>query len=129
MSNPKRPYFVRAMHQWLEDNNFTTYIMVDATQQNIIAPLQYAQDGRLVLAISYQATKDLLIDNEAISFNGRFGGIAQDVWIPMQAVLGIYAKEDNSHALFFDPNEYDNHQITIDDNEPEPPKPNHLKFV
>lgn len=129
MSNPKHPYFVRAMHQWLEDNNFTTYIMVDATHQNIIAPLQYAQDGRLVLAISYQATKDLWIDNEAISFNGRFGGIAQDVWIPMQAVLGIYAKEDNSHALFFDPNEYDNHQTTIDDNEPEPPKPNHLKFV
>lgn len=125
MPNPKRPYFVRAMHEWLEDNGFTTYIMVDATHTNLVAPLQYAQDGRLVLAISYQATKDLFIDNQSIAFNGRFGGVAQDVWIPMQAVLGIYAKEDTSHALFFDPEEYANHQ----DDEPEPPKPNHLKFI
>lgn len=134
MISPKRPYFVRAMHEWLEDNNFTAYLMVDATQANVIAPLQYAQEGRLVLAISYQATKNLFIDNQAISFNARFGGVAQDVYIPMRAVLGIYAKEDTSHGFFFDPSEYDdypeqeNHSDS-DNNNSEPPKPNHLKFV
>lgn len=134
MISPKRPYFVRAMHEWLEDNNFTAYLMVDATQANVIAPLQYAQEGRLVLAISYQATKNLFIDNQAISFNARFGGVAQDVYIPMRAVLGIYAKEDISQGFFFDPSEYDDYpeqenESDSDNNNPEPPKPNHLKFV
>lgn len=129
MTSPKRPYLVRAMHEWLSDNGFTPYLMVDSTNPNIIAPLQYAQENRLVLAISYQATKDLFIDNQGISFNARFGGVAQDVYIPMQAVLGIYAKEDHTEGFFFDPSEYADYQPN--DDEPEPPKPSggHLKFV
>ncbi|MDO5651535.1 MAG: ClpXP protease specificity-enhancing factor SspB [Moraxella sp.] len=105
---PKRPYIVRAFHEWLEENNLTAYIMIDATHQELIAPIEYAQDGKLVLAISYQATHDLFIDNEAISFKGRFGGVSQDVWIPMPALIGIYAKEDPSQGAFFDTSEYDN---------------------
>ncbi|MDO4250911.1 MAG: ClpXP protease specificity-enhancing factor [Moraxella sp.] len=108
MTTPKRPYFLRALHEWLTDNEFTPYLMVDATHTDVVAPLEYAQEGRLVLAISYQATHELLIDNDAISFKGRFGGVSQEVWIPMAAVMGVYAKEDTTHALFFDPSEYAN---------------------
>ncbi len=108
MTTPKRPYFLRALHEWLTDNEFTPYLMVDATHTDVVAPLEYAQEGRLVLAISYQATHELLIDNDSISFKGRFGGVSQEVWIPMAAVMGIYAKEDAAHALFFDPSEYVN---------------------
>lgn len=107
MKTPKRPYFIRALHEWMEDNQLTTYIMVDATHADLVAPTEYAQDGILTLAISYMATKDLMIDNDGISFNGRFGGVAQNVWIPMQAVLGIRAKEEQEHTVFFDPSEYD----------------------
>lgn len=88
------------MHEWLEDNELTAYLMIDATHGDVVAPLDYAQEGRLVLAASYQATKDLHIDNEFISFAARFGGASQDVWIPMAAVLGIYAKEDPSEGFF-----------------------------
>ena len=125
---PKRPYFIRAMHEWLEDNQFTAYLMVDASHSALAAPIEYAQDGKLVLCISYQATKDLSIQNDSISFSARFGGVSQDVWIPMAAVIGIYAKENPEHGFFFDPSEYDG----ID---PEPPsddtpkKGGHLKFV
>lgn len=128
---PKRPYLIRAMHEWLEDNELTAYIMVDATHADVVAPLDFAVDGRLVLAASYQATKDLHIDNDAISFAARFGGVSQDVWIPMAAVLGIYAKEDPSEGFFFDPSEYaqyDNSSNTA----PQPestPKRSGLKFV
>lgn len=128
---PKRPYLIRAMHEWLEDNELTAYIMVDATHADVVAPLDFAVDGRLVLAASYQATKDLHIDNDAISFAARFGGVSQDVWIPMAAVLGIYAKEDPSEGFFFDPSEYaqyDNSSKTT----PQPestPKRSGLKFV
>ena len=122
---PKRPYMVRAMHEWLEDNDLTAYLMIDATHGDVVAPPDYAQEGRLVLAASYQATKDLHIDNESISFAARFGGVSQDVWIPMAAVLGIYAKEDPSEGFFFDPSEY----VNIATPDPEPPTRSGLKFI
>lgn len=103
---PKRPYFVRAMHEWLTDNDYTPYLIVDSSHSELVAPTEYAQHGQLVLNISYAATKDLHIDNEAISFSARFGGVSQDLWIPMAAAMGIFAKEDQSHGLFFDPQEY-----------------------
>lgn len=107
---PKRPYFVRAFHEWLEDNQFTPYLMVNANHPDLIAPLQYANEGRLVLAASYQATHNLHIDNDAISFAARFSGISQDLWIPMSALMGIYAKEDPEQCMFFDPAEYQEQQ-------------------
>lgn len=102
-SSPKRPYFLRAMHEWLTDNDYTVYIMVDATHKALVAPTEYAQNGQLVLNASYQATKDLHIDNEAVSFSARFGGVSQDLWIPIAAVIAIYAKEDPEHGFVFPP--------------------------
>lgn len=116
--NPKRPYFVRAMHEWLSDNDFTPYLVVDVNYDGLVAPTEYAQNGQLVLSISYAATKDLYIDNDALSFSARFGGVSQDLWIPMGAVLGIFAKEDQSEGLFFDPQEYAN----VPKSEPAKPK-------
>lgn len=134
MLAPKRPYFIRAMHEWLTDNGFTPYLMVDATHTGLLAPTEYAQNGKLVLAISYQATNNLLIDNHGLSFQGRFGGVSKDIWVPMQAVIGIYAKEDPNEAWFFDPSEYDGYTPPDDedngDDDDEPPKKGgHLKFV
>lgn len=107
MITPKRPYLIRAFHEWMQDNDFTPYLMIDATHEDLHAPVQYAQEGRLVLAASYQATHNLQIDNDAISFAARFGGVSEDVWIPMAAVMAIYAKEDPEHGIFFDPSEYE----------------------
>lgn len=126
---PKRPYLIRAMHEWLEDNELTAYLMIDATHADVVAPLEYATDGRLVLATSYQATKDLHISNDAISFAARFGGVSQDVWIPMPAVLGIYAKESPNEGHFFDPNEYANIDIMPKTDPKQPSKHSGLKFV
>lgn len=117
--SPKRSYFLRAFHEWLEDNDFTAYLMIDATHPDLVAPLQYAQDGRLVLAASYRATNGLLIDNDSVSFAARFGGVSEDLWIPMAAVMGIYAKENPEHALFFDPQEYADMANTVTDDDDE----------
>ncbi len=103
---PKRPYLLRAMHEWLSDNELTPYLMVDTKHPDIVAPIEYAQDNVLVLNVGYAATKGLLIDNDYVSFSARFGGLAQEVWLPMACVQGIYAKEDHTHGLFFDPAEY-----------------------
>ncbi|MFA9485557.1 MULTISPECIES: stringent starvation protein B [unclassified Moraxella] len=124
---PKRPHLVRALHEWMEDNDLTAYLLIDATHPDLVAPLEYAIDGRLVLAASYQATKDLCIDNDVVSFSARFGGVSQNLWIPMAAVIGIYAKENPNEGLFFDPNEYTNTTPTQSDTKPS--KHNGLKFV
>lgn len=105
---PTRPYMVRALYQWIEDNELTPYLMVDATAENVQIPTEHVQDGRIVLNIASRATGNMSMENDYIHFSARFGGVSQDIWVPLTAVLGIYAKE-NSQGMFFDPNEYDNY--------------------
>ncbi|PIE47009.1 MAG: ClpXP protease specificity-enhancing factor [Gammaproteobacteria bacterium] len=109
--SPTRPYMVRAIFQWIEDNHLTPYLMVDATHNQAKVPVEYIQDGRIVLNIASAAVGAMAMENDFISFKARFGGVSQEIWVPMQAVMGIYAKE-NSQGMFFDPNEYDNYQPT-----------------
>ena len=106
---PTRPYMVRALYQWIEDNQLTPYLMVDATAENVQIPREHVQDGRIVLNIASRATGNMSMENDYIHFSARFGGVSQEIWVPMMSVLGIYAKE-NSQGMFFDPNEYDNYQ-------------------
>ena len=101
---PTRPYMVRAIYQWIEDNALTPYLMVDATAKNVKIPTEHVQDGRIVLNIASRATGNMSMQNDYINFSARFGGVSQDIWVPLIAVLGIYAKE-NSQGMFFDPNE------------------------
>lgn len=105
---PTRPYMVRALYQWIEDNALTPYLMVDATADNVQIPREHVQDGRIVLNIASRATGNMSMGNDYIHFSARFGGVSQEIWVPLQAVMGIYAKE-NSQGMFFDPNEYDDY--------------------
>ena len=105
---PTRPYMVRALYQWIEDNALTPYLMVDATAEEVQIPREHVQDGRIVLNIASRATGNMSMGNDYINFSARFGGVSQEIWVPLTAVLGIYAKE-NSQGMFFDPNEYDNY--------------------
>ncbi|MBE0442667.1 MAG: ClpXP protease specificity-enhancing factor [Psychrobacter sp.] len=106
---PTRPYMVRGLYQWIEDNLLTPYLMVDATADNLQIPREHVQDGRIVLNIASRATGNMHMGNDYINFSARFGGVSQEIWIPLTAVMGIYAKE-NSQGMFFDPNEYDNYE-------------------
>lgn len=106
---PTRPYMVRALYQWIEDNALTPYLMVDATADNVQIPTEHVQDGRIVLNIASRATGNMSMENDYIHFSARFGGVSQEIWVPLTAVMGIYAKE-NSQGMFFDPKEYDSYQ-------------------
>ena len=110
---PTRPYMVRALYQWIEDNALTPYLMVDATADNVQIPTEHVQDGRIVLNIASRATGNMSMENDYIHFSARFGGVSQEIWVPLTAVMGIYAKE-NSQGMFFDPKEYDNYQLEDD---------------
>jgi len=110
---PTRPYLARAIYEWICDNNLTPYLLVDATQPNTMVPEQFIQDGQIVLNIIPHAVHKLHMSNEAITFSARFGGVSRDIYVPLNAVVGIYARE-NGQGLFFDPNEYEGTQITED---------------
>ena len=101
---PSRPYIMRALYEWIVDNDCTPYVLVDATIAGVVVPEQYVKDGQIVLNISPSAVMELNIANDLLSFNGRFGGVATDVMVPISAVVGIYARE-NGQGMVFEPEE------------------------
>ncbi len=102
---PNRPYLLRALFDWICDNNCTPYLLVDATLEDVEVPFEHVNGGRIVLNASGSAVANFEITNESVSFNTRFSG--QDTWIsvPMEAVLAIYAKE-TQEGMTFAPSDY-----------------------
>jgi stringent starvation protein B len=95
-----KPYLIRAVHEWCVDNGFTPHLLV-VVDENTRVPMAYVKNGEIVLNINYSATKDLVIDNTAISFSARFSGASQNIYVPIGAVRGIFARE-NSQGMFFE---------------------------
>lgn len=96
-----KPYMIRAMHEWCVDNGLTPHLLV-AVDAHTRVPMAYVKDGEIVLNINYSATKNLLIGNDAVTFSARFGGVANDLYVPMRAVKGVFARE-NGQGMFFQP--------------------------
>ena len=44
--SPKRPYLLRAYYDWLVDNDFTPYLVVDANYYGTNVPVEYVKDGQ-----------------------------------------------------------------------------------
>ena len=98
-----RPYMIRALYDWIVDNECTPYILVDAHEPGVEVPQQFVnKDGRIVLNISPTAVAHLAIERAHISFNARFGGIPTDIFVPCSGVLGVYARE-NGQGMIFEP--------------------------
>jgi len=97
---PTKPYMVRAIHDWCVDNGFTPHLLVVVNSKTRV-PVAYVKDGEIVLNLNYGATKDLHIDNDAIVFSARFSGVSQNLYVPMDAVRGIFARE-NGQGMFFE---------------------------
>jgi len=97
-----RPYLVRALYEWILDNGCTPYLLVDATVAGVDVPQQYVKNGQIVLNVAPGAVAGIDMSNDEIRFRGRFGGVATDVFVPIGAVLGIYARE-NGQGMVFEP--------------------------
>ncbi len=118
-STSTKPYLIRALYEWCLDNGYTPYLAIWVNEYTRV-PRQFVQNDEIVLSISQSATKDLIIDNEWISFHARFGGVAQEVWVPVNHVMSIFAKETGEGMGFevipYTPNESTTNESTI--NEP-----------
>jgi len=88
-----RPYLLRALNEWIADNGMTPHLLVDATMAGVQVPASAVKEGKVVLNIAERAVVRLMIDNEAVSFTARFGGVSHAVHVPIGAVLAIYSRE------------------------------------
>ncbi|WP_020564980.1 ClpXP protease specificity-enhancing factor [Methylosarcina fibrata] len=99
---PLKPYLIRSLYEWIVDNRLTPHLLVNAEDNNAVLPLQFAENGKIILNIRPEAVDALSLGNEAIEFNARFSGKAMHLVVPVPAVLAIYAKE-NGKGMIFDP--------------------------
>ena len=105
MMTLSRPYLVRAIYDWLVDNNLTPYLLVDAENTEAVLPQEHVQDGKIILNISPVAVEGLRLDNDCVSFSARFSGKAMDLYIPIQAVMALYSMENGKGMMFPDEGE------------------------
>ena len=94
-----KPYLIRAMHEWCSDSGFTPYVSVQV-DANTRVPAEFVKNGEIVLNVGHDATHRLTIGNERIQFAARFNGVSRECSIPVEAVTGIFAKENGQGLLF-----------------------------
>ena len=94
-----KPYLVRAIYEWCNDCGYTPHLAVRVGGA-VKVPPQFVQDGQIVLNISPMATNRLQIDNEAVTFQARFGGKAQEIYVPIDFILAIFARENGEGMAF-----------------------------
>jgi|GraSoiStandDraft_39_1057311.scaffolds.fasta_scaffold181112_2 stringent starvation protein B len=96
-----KPYLIRAIYEWCNDSGFTPYIAV-AVAEGVRVPPEHVKNGEIVLNVSALATNRLTLGNQAIEFQARFGGVAREVYVPIERVIAIYARE-NGQGMAFEP--------------------------
>lgn len=126
-----KPYLIRAIHEWICDNDLTTHLLVHASYPGVEAPQDYAENDQIVLNIAPRAVSGFVADNNEIRFSARFGGVPMSIRVPVEAVLAVFARE-NGQGMAFD---------TAEPPDPDPEGPqgpddggggekrNHLKVV
>ncbi len=142
-----KPYLIRAIHEWCSDHDFTPYLVV-AVRGEMQVPMEYVKNGEIVLNISYNATRNLNLGNDYVSFSARFNGVSRDIMIPVGAVVSIFSRE-NGEGMGFEyeapPEEAPvastptlqttsiSHDAGKEDDDDEPPRPpagrSHLRVV
>ncbi|MDR1311245.1 MAG: ClpXP protease specificity-enhancing factor [Burkholderiaceae bacterium] len=95
-----KPYLLRAIHEWCTDCGWTPYVAVKVDVRTQV-PKSFVKDGQIVLDIGYEATANLMIESDAIRFKARFGGVSHDIYLPVDNVIALYAKE-NGQGMSFD---------------------------
>lgn len=94
-----KPYLLRAIYEWCTDNGYTPYLaaMVDSQTQ---VPMEFVKNGEIVLNISFSATSGLKMDNDFIHFHARFAGVSREIFVPVDNVVAIYARENGQGMAF-----------------------------
>jgi stringent starvation protein B len=95
-----KPYLIRALNEWIIDNQMTPFLLVDVNIEGVEVPQQHIRDGKIILNIAPSAVQEIAIEDEWIYFSARFSGQASMINVPVNAVLAIYAKENGRGMMF-----------------------------
>jgi stringent starvation protein B len=96
-----KPYLLRAIYEWCEDNALTPQVLVNATVAGVEVPADHVVDGQIVLNIGANAVQLHVMDNDCLNFSARFGGVERDIFLPIDSILAIFSRE-NSQGIFFE---------------------------
>lgn len=124
-----RPYLIRAIREWIADNDHTPHLLVNTEYPGVVVPDGFASDGQIVLNISTSATRNLRLSNEKITFEGRFHGEKHDLHIPCMAVMGIYSRENGQGMVFEIEPEVSDEPVVHSEPVPRPSGPPKLSVV
>ena len=95
-----RPYLVRAIYQWIADNGMTPHLLVDVEVDGVQVPAEHIQNGKIILNIAPMAISNLVLSDAEITFSARFSGKSLGIYVPIEAVLAVYAKENGQGMMF-----------------------------
>jgi stringent starvation protein B len=113
------PYLLRALYEWIVDNGMTPHLLVDTRDSRVRVPVQFVKDNSIVLNLAPSAVRDLMMRNDFISFSARFGGVPQEILVPVGSARMIYARETGQGMSL---PEEESATITAQDATEEPPK-------
>lgn len=115
---PNRPYLIRALREWIMDNDMTPHLLVDANMEGVVVPQQHVDDGKIILNTSPNAIDDLEMGDQWILFSARFSGSLFHIELPILSVLAVYARENGRGMVF--PDEPDESNSMSQDGRPPP---------
>jgi len=115
----QRPYLLRAFYNWIVDSDCTPHVIVDAILPHVDVPEQFVENGKIVLNIAPRSVMDFSLDDEALSFNARFGGQPTQIYVPLYAIEGIYARENGAGTIFPEEAAYEALKSPVKDETPE----------
>lgn len=123
-----RPYLIRALHEWCGDNGLTPYVTV-VVDNTVQVPREFVKDGEIVLNIGFEATTGLQLGNDFMEFKARFGGDVRDIFVPINQVVAIFAKENGQGMAFPRVDRSDTKVVQAADEKPAKPAPARLAPV
>lgn len=126
--NSNKPYLIRAIHEWLTDNDDTPYVLVDGSIPELAVIHDFVEEGKITLNVGYSATQSLQMTNTTFSFSARFNGKSVPVSFPILAVLGIYGRDSGQGMMFPEQEEQKSTENDSKDEQATKEKP-HLTLV
>ena len=91
--NSNKPYLIRAIYQWIIDNNQTPYVLIDCSFPGVIIPEQFIKNKTVVLNISPAACSNFVSNNNLIKFSASFSGKVFNISFAPEAIMAIYSHE------------------------------------
>ncbi len=97
---PSRPYLLRALYNWILDNNMTPHVVIDANYKGVVVPREHVEDGQIILSIAPESIHGMEMKNHYVSFAARFSGVSRDIYLPIMSITAIYAEENRKGMVF-----------------------------